>query len=55
MNNHETKHKYKKYKNKYTKLKQLNEGYYLVHGTDSVHIKKNTRTRIYIFRQIFAR
>lgn len=40
MDNRETKHKYKKYKSKYIKLKQLNEGYYLVHGTDSVHINK---------------
>jgi hypothetical protein len=33
--------KYKKYKKKYTKLKQLNNnGYYLLHGTDTPHLEK---------------
>lgn len=35
-----SKQKYKKYKNKYLKLKQLTEGYYLVHGTDLPHLEK---------------
>lgn len=35
-----SKHKYKKYKTKYLKLKQLTEGYYLVHGSDLPHLKK---------------